>query len=126
MICERIDLRLIAPQPWKDGAGMTREIAVGGADAENFDWRISVAALTGDAPFSAYPGIDRCITLLHGAGMARPLRCDRARAHRLHESVELRQVPVDIGALQCLGRHAIERTPTASRVARVVALIVPS
>ena len=82
MICERIDLRLIAPQPWKNGAGMTREIAVGGADASNFDWRISVAALTCDAPFSAYPGIDRCITLLHGAGMR--LRSDDGRIdHRL-------------------------------------------
>ena len=66
---ERLDLRHIAPQPWKNGAGLTREIAVGGADAADFDWRVSVAEVARDAPFSPFPGIDRCITLLQGAGM---------------------------------------------------------
>jgi len=66
---ERFDLRTITPQPWKNGAGLTREIAFGGPSAAEFDWRISVAEVTHDAPFSAFPGIDRCITLLQGAGM---------------------------------------------------------
>ena len=66
---ERFDLRTIAPQPWKNGAGLTREIALGGASAAEFDWRISVAEVAHDALFSAFPGIDRCITLLQGAGM---------------------------------------------------------
>jgi environmental stress-induced protein Ves len=71
MNCERFDLREIAPQPWKNGAGITREIAVSpaGASPETFDWRISVAEVERDAPFSAFPGIDRCIVLLRGAGM---------------------------------------------------------
>jgi environmental stress-induced protein Ves len=44
-LCERFYLREIAPQPWKNGAGITREIAAGpaGASPETFDWRISVA-----------------------------------------------------------------------------------
>lgn len=66
---ERFDLRAIAPQPWKNGAGLTREIAFGGAGGADFDWRISVAEVARDAPFSAFPGIDRCIVLLRGAGM---------------------------------------------------------
>ena len=66
---QRFDLRQIAPQPWKNGAGLTREIAFGGASNTDFDWRISVAEVARDAPFSAFPGIDRCITLLRGAGM---------------------------------------------------------
>jgi len=66
---ERIALRTIAPQPWKNGAGLTREIAFGGASAADFDWRLSIAEVARDAPFSAFPGVDRCITLLHGAGM---------------------------------------------------------
>ena len=66
---KRIVLRDIAPQPWKNGAGLTREIAVGGPDPATFDWRLSVAEVGRDAPFSAFPGIDRCITLLRGAGM---------------------------------------------------------
>ena len=68
---ERIDLAQIAPQPWKNGAGLTREIAVhpAGAGLADFDWRVSVAEVARDAPFSAFPGVDRCITLLRGAGM---------------------------------------------------------
>ena len=67
---ERIELARIAPQRWKNGAGLTREIAShaspGGA---GFDWRVSLAEVTRDAPFSAFPGIDRCTLLLAGAGM---------------------------------------------------------
>lgn len=66
---QRIDLRELTPQPWKNGAGLTREIAFGGASALRFDWRISLAEVGRDAPFSAFPGIDRCIALLHGGGM---------------------------------------------------------
>lgn len=66
---ECFDLRAITPQPWKNGAGLTREIAFGGASAVDFDWRISLAEVARDAPFSAFPGVDRCIVLLRGAGM---------------------------------------------------------
>jgi len=67
----RFDLRRIAPQPWKNGAGLTREIAVAhNAGSEfGFDWRLSVAEVTHDAPFSAFRGVDRCIVLLRGAGL---------------------------------------------------------
>lgn len=83
---ERFDLRRIAPQPWKNGAGVTREIAVGpkGAGASEFGWRISLADVGRDAPFSAFPGVDRCIVLLRGAGMR--LRSDNgALDHRLDQ-----------------------------------------
>ncbi len=66
---QRFDLRAIAPQPWRNGAGLTREVAFGGASGADFDWRISVAEVARDAPFSAFPGVDRCIVLLRGAGM---------------------------------------------------------
>lgn len=68
---ERFDLRRISAQPWKNGAGLTREIAVGprGASAADFDWRFSVAEVERAAPFSVFAGIDRCIVLLAGAGL---------------------------------------------------------
>lgn len=69
MSAERFELRAIAPQPWKNGAGLTREIAFGGASGTDFDWRLSVAEVERDAPFSAFPGVDRCIVLLRGDGM---------------------------------------------------------
>ncbi|MBS0443809.1 MAG: HutD family protein [Proteobacteria bacterium] len=67
-----IDLAAIAPQRWKNDAGLTREIALGpaGAGLDDFGWRLSVAELERDAPFSAFPGIDRCIVVIAGAGMA--------------------------------------------------------
>lgn len=68
----QVDLAAIAAQRWKNGAGWTREIALGpaGASADDFGWRLSVAELERDAPFSAFPGIDRCIVVIDGAGMA--------------------------------------------------------
>lgn len=74
MSAQRFDLRHITPQLWKNGAGMTREIAFGGSNGKHFDWRLSVAEVAHDAPFSAFPGVDRCITLLRGTGMR--LRAD--------------------------------------------------
>ncbi len=59
--------------PWKNGLGLTREIAAGrSADddaAGGFAWRLSIAEVTASAPFSAFPGVDRTIVLLHGDGM---------------------------------------------------------
>jgi len=68
---EAFDLRQITPQAWKNGCGLTREIAIGprGAAAGQFDWRISVAEVTRAAPFSLFPGVDRCIVLLAGGGL---------------------------------------------------------
>ncbi|CAG1016436.1 Protein Ves [Burkholderiaceae bacterium] len=68
---ERIELRQLTPQRWKNGAGLTREIAAEprGATVDDFDWRASVADISGDAPFSAFHGVERCIVLLRGAGM---------------------------------------------------------
>jgi environmental stress-induced protein Ves len=80
---EAFALDALPARPWKNGAGLTREIAVHppGAGLEHFDWRISVAEVARDGPFSAFPGIDRCIVLLHGAGMR--LRLAGAAEHLL-------------------------------------------
>lgn len=55
--------------PWKNGGGETREIALSptGAALDGFDWRVSIARVDGDGPFSAFPGIDRTLTVLEGA-----------------------------------------------------------
>lgn len=71
------------PQRWKNGMGRTREIAVfpPGADMASFLWRVSVAEVDSAAPFSAFPGVDRHIALLDGAGFNMTL--DGAHTHRL-------------------------------------------
>ena len=58
--------------PWKNGGGSTAEIAIapnGASVAGGFDWRLSIATIEGDGPFSAFPGYDRTILLLAGKGM---------------------------------------------------------
>jgi len=57
--------------PWKNGGGVTRELACwpDGASFDNFVWRISIADVHQSGPFSRFPGIDRVITLLEGDGM---------------------------------------------------------
>lgn len=58
--------------PWKNGGGETVEIAVFPANAsvENFDWRISMATVASDGPFSIFPEIDRSLSILAGNGVA--------------------------------------------------------
>ena len=65
---------LIGPQdhqlvPWKNGLGMTREVA----NAHDRDgamlWRISLATVDRDGPFSDFTGYRRIIMLLEGKGM---------------------------------------------------------
>jgi environmental stress-induced protein Ves len=57
--------------PWKNGGGFTTEIAVfpEEGDLGSFDWRISMAVVSTDGPFSAFPGIDRTLIVLEGEGM---------------------------------------------------------
>lgn len=68
---ERLALSSLPATPWKNGGGTTREIAADppGAGFDSFGWRLSVAEVERDGPFSAFPGIDRTIVLLRGAGM---------------------------------------------------------
>ena len=68
---QRFDLNQIAPSPWKNGGGSTREIVCfpAGAGMDSFGWRISVATIAQAGPFSAFAGVDRQITLLDGDGV---------------------------------------------------------
>jgi environmental stress-induced protein Ves len=65
------DSATLPATPWKNGGGTTREIVCQppGAGMDSFDWRISIASITQAGPFSAFPGIDRIIMLLDGAGV---------------------------------------------------------
>lgn len=57
--------------PWKNGGGTTTEIAVApeGASLGDFEWRISMAHVGQDGPFSSFPGIDRTLSVLTGNGI---------------------------------------------------------
>jgi len=97
--------RLVRPaehrvMPWKNGGGSTAEILVmpAGADlASGFDWRLSIAEVGQDGPFSAFAGYDRWIMLVEGAGMVLDFGGGRA------ESIVDRFVPFEFA-----GEDAVE------------------
>jgi environmental stress-induced protein Ves len=68
---ERFAFSSLLATPWKNGGGTTREIAAfpSGAGFDTFGWRLSIAEVERDGPFSSFPGVDRTIVLLRGAGM---------------------------------------------------------
>jgi len=68
---ELLDLNETPKTPWKNGAGLMREIAIEppGADLGAMDWKLSWAETIKDSHFSSFPSIDRSIVLLRGAGL---------------------------------------------------------
>lgn len=73
----------LAPMPWKNGGGVTREIAAypAGSGLNDFAWRISLADVEQDGAFSVFAGVQRSIVLLDGEGMR--LRWDDGARHDL-------------------------------------------
>ncbi|HJV60297.1 MAG TPA: HutD family protein [Albitalea sp.] len=140
MSAELIPIDTLTPQRWKNGAGHTRELAIEprGASLDGFDWRLSVAEVAGDAPFSAYPGIDRCLVVLCGAGMllqpkgAEPLRLDAASppfAFPGEEALDARTIDgpcVDFNVMTRRGRWSAEvaRVDGPCRVGAAPVLLV--
>jgi uncharacterized protein len=63
-----IDVERVAPVPWRNGGGVTRELW---AWPSTHDWqvRISVADIAQEGPFSAFPGVDRWFAVLQGEGV---------------------------------------------------------
>jgi environmental stress-induced protein Ves len=60
-------------QPWKNGAGVTSQIAMEPEDAkfpqEPFVWRLSTAQVKASEPFSPFPGYQRILIVWEGAGL---------------------------------------------------------
>jgi environmental stress-induced protein Ves len=54
--------------PWKNGGGLTREVAAypEGAALADFDWRVSTAEVRNAGPFSLFPGVQRTLCVLQG------------------------------------------------------------
>lgn len=73
--------------PWKNGGGVTHELLRVGEGVAGFAARVSMAEVAADGPFSAFPGVDRVILLMDGAGFA--LR----RADGLEVRVDRAHVP---------------------------------
>lgn len=66
-------MRIIRPeefltQPWKNGGGITHEIARADKDGTLL-WRLSIAEVASDGPFSAFSGLSRILTVIEGNGL---------------------------------------------------------
>ena len=62
MIVRRIES--IAPERWRNGGGVTRTVAHHGDD-----WRVSIAEVERDGPYSRFDGIARISLVLRGHGV---------------------------------------------------------
>ena len=56
------------PMAWKNGGGVTREVAVSptGSSLDDFDWRVSIAEIRVAGRFSTFQGVDRRMAVLYG------------------------------------------------------------
>lgn len=60
----------IRPEPWRNGGGVTREIAshpkAASAQDGAWDWRVSIADVSKAGDFSVFPGMERVLTVIDG------------------------------------------------------------
>ena len=54
---------------WRNDGGFTREVISEPAGSASFQWRVSIAEIEADGPFSRFDGYERVLVLLAGAGM---------------------------------------------------------
>jgi len=65
--------------PWRNGGGITREIAVSTGAESPFEmlWRVSAATVAAPGPFSRFEGIDRTLAVIAGNGLVLVTGTDR-------------------------------------------------
>ena len=68
MTIELLPAAARAAVAWKNGGGVTREVAVhpNGSGFDTLDWRVSIAQVRSAGPFSSLPGLDRRLAVLEG------------------------------------------------------------
>ena len=73
MTWRTIHLADVPATPWRNGGGLTRELAAWPSDG-TWRWRMSVAEVTASGPFSRFEGITRWFAVLKGAGVVLTVR----------------------------------------------------
>jgi environmental stress-induced protein Ves len=67
---EIIRFASLKPEPWRNGGGVTRQLASrpgpGSVQDGNWDWRVSIADVSKAGDFSPFPGMERVLTVVEG------------------------------------------------------------
>ena len=63
-----VHLADVAATHWRNGGGLTRELVAHPSGAD-WQWRLSVAEVAADGPFSRFEGVTRWFAVLQGAGV---------------------------------------------------------
>jgi uncharacterized protein len=64
---EIIPAASLKEQRWRNGGGVTREVAAGAVGTDGLPaWRLSLADIGTDGSFSEFPGMDRIFTVVDG------------------------------------------------------------
>lgn len=76
-----VDPEDVEPKPWRNGRGITRELWAE-PSGSGFEWRLSLADLGENGPFSRFDGVERIFTPVVGGGFeltvdGRPHRATR-------------------------------------------------
>lgn len=59
----------MAPRRWDNGGGWTRDLVDDATASADWRWRLSLADIDADGPFSEMPGIERWFAVTEGAGV---------------------------------------------------------
>jgi environmental stress-induced protein Ves len=72
---------------WKNGLGITQELASGGDNIDIFDWRLSMAPVINNGDFSDFEHYDRTLILINGNGLT--LDHDSGQQDRLNHRFDM-------------------------------------
>ena len=106
-------------RPWRNGGGVSHEIAW----QEGEDWRLGLAEIDRDGPFSDYRGFDRTLTVAQGSGLWLSDHALGAAPHSF-DGAEPVQARVTRGPLVVVNaitrqgrcRHEVRRLPAAGSI----------
>ena len=90
-----IDKTMFRQMPWANGGGVTTELYVHREESSGrILWRLSMAGVDTDGPFSHFAGYDRILVLLEGQGLR--LRHKDGTEHALSSLYDLASFPGDV------------------------------
>jgi environmental stress-induced protein Ves len=90
-----IDKAIFKEMPWANGMGVTTELfAYKNQQSDRILWRISMASVSSDGPFSHFAGYDRILVLMAGSGLR--LSHQDGTEHVLSSAYQLAAFPGDV------------------------------